>query len=63
MKLHITSFALLLALGCAESKDGSGDNVDTGDAPITDYDDADGDGVELPTRGKRTKMVGGEEEP
>ena len=26
-------------------------------------DDADGDGVELPTRGKRTKMVGGEEEP
>ena len=28
-----------------------------------ELDDVDRDGVELPTRGKRTKMVGGEEEP
>ena len=46
MKLQTTpALVLLLALGCAESKEGSGDTVDTGDAPITDYDDADGDGI------------------
>ena len=46
MKIHTPSvLVLLLALGCADSKDGSSEVTDTGEPAITDYDDADGDGI------------------
>ena len=46
MKLHTPpALFLLVALGCTDAKDGAGENSDTGEPAITDYDDADGDGI------------------
>ena len=45
MRLQTLPAVLALLISCADSKDGAGDATDTGEGEITEYDDADGDGI------------------
>ena len=45
MRIHLLPAVLALLVSCADDKNEGGDSTDTGEGPITEYDDADGDGI------------------